>query len=53
MPVGRIMGIINTRDNRLKNTTTARFSFFECIDGQEMAHMLFEARQSGSRYHNS
>ena len=43
IPVGRIMGIINTRDNRQKNTATARFSFFDCIDDQETSHLLFAA----------
>jgi len=38
--VGRIMGIINHRYNDDKNEKVARFSFFECIDDQEVAVQL-------------
>lgn len=37
---GRIMGIINNRQNSSLNESTARFSFFECIDDKVVANEL-------------
>jgi hypothetical protein len=39
--VGRIMGIINKRSNEKWNEKIARFTCFECINDQEVAHELF------------
>ena len=41
-PVGRIMGIINNRYNKEKSAQVARFSLFECINNQDVAHELFQ-----------
>jgi hypothetical protein len=41
-PVGRIMGIINHRHNNGFKEKTGRFSFFECIQDQSVAHELFQ-----------
>jgi hypothetical protein len=38
--VGRIMGIINHRNNEEKKEKVARFSFFECIDEREVSDLL-------------
>jgi hypothetical protein len=38
--VGRIMGIINHRNNEEKKEKVARFSFFECIDEKEVSDLL-------------
>ena len=40
-PAGRIMGVINHRHNQTKNTLTARFCLFECINNQIIAGSLF------------
>lgn len=40
-PVGRIMGVINHRHNVAKNTRTARFCLFECINNQIIAGYIF------------
>ncbi|MBL7903452.1 MAG: hypothetical protein JNL22_00380 [Bacteroidales bacterium] len=41
-PVGRIMGIVHNTYNKLKNEQTARFSFFDCIEDEELAGDLIE-----------
>lgn len=38
--VGRIMGIINNRYNDAKNEKTARFSFFDCINDEDVSFRL-------------
>ncbi len=38
--VGRIMGIINHRNNEEKKEKVARFSFFECINEREVSILL-------------
>jgi hypothetical protein len=38
--VGRIMGIINHRNNEEKKENVARFSFFECINEREVSDLL-------------
>jgi hypothetical protein len=38
--VGRIMGIINHRNNEEKKEKVARFSFFECINEREVSDLL-------------
>lgn len=39
---GRIAGIINDNHNKYYNDRTGFFGFFECINDEEVAHMLFE-----------
>ncbi len=41
-PVGRIMGIVHHTYNKLKNEQTARFSFFDCVEDEELAADLIE-----------
>jgi len=41
-PVGRIMGIVHNTYNKLKNELTARFSFFDCIEDDELAGDLID-----------
>ncbi len=53
-PVGRIMGIINRRYNKINNEEHGRFCFMECYDEQEIFHALIEwvekwAKQNGMR----
>ena len=48
-PVGRIMGIINHRHNEAHQLKTSRFSFFECIDNQDIAHVLFDYMETWSK----
>ena len=38
--VGRIMGIINHRYNNAKNEKNARFSFFDCINDEDVSSQL-------------
>ncbi len=38
--IGRIMGIINHRNNEEKKEKVARFSFFECINEREVSDLL-------------
>lgn len=38
--VGRIMGIINHRYNSAKNEKNARFSFFDCINDEDVSYQL-------------
>jgi len=51
-PVGRIMGIINTRYNEINNEYHGRFCFMECYEDEEVVHALINkvedwARQKG------
>ena len=39
--VGRIMGIVHNAYNTLRNENSARFGYFDSINSQEVAHMLF------------
>ena len=39
-PAGRIMGVINHRHNQIKNSFTARFCLFECLNNQIIAGSL-------------
>lgn len=39
-PVGRIMGIVNNRYNRLNNEYHGRFCFMECFNDKEVFHAL-------------
>jgi hypothetical protein len=48
-PAGRIAGGINHRFNEYHNVKTASFSFFECIDDQEVASALFDAVAAWAR----
>lgn len=40
-PAGRIMGIIHNKYNTIRNENSARFGYFDSIDSQEVAHVLF------------
>ena len=51
-PVGRIMGIINSRYNEQRNEKTARFAYLETWEDEEVVHALLSqveewARQKG------
>lgn len=46
VPVGRVMGIINSAYNSLRNEKTARFFNMECENDQEVAHALLLAVES-------
>lgn len=51
-PVGRIMGIVNHRYNKIHGENYARFEFMDCIDNREVSHALLAfiedwARQKG------
>ncbi len=51
-PVGRIMGIINNRYNKINNEQHGRFCFMECFNDREVFHALIAkvedwARQNG------
>jgi len=48
-PVGRIIGIIHKKYNALRNENNARYGYFDCIDNQEVAHVLFEFIQDWAR----
>ncbi len=39
-PVGRIMGLINKRYNKINNENDGRFCFMECYDDKEVFHAL-------------
>lgn len=43
IPVGRIMGIINHKYNRIRDEKHARWGFLECYNDQEVAHALIHA----------
>jgi hypothetical protein len=45
-PVGRIMGIIHNKYNEIRNENNARFGYFDCIDDQNVAHVLLEFMQN-------
>ena len=52
MPVGRIMGIINSRYNEQRKDKTARFAYLETWEDRDVAHALLSqveewARQKG------
>jgi len=51
VPVGRIMGIINHRYNRLRNVLTARFSRLESVEDSRVVHALLShvERWAGER----
>jgi GNAT superfamily N-acetyltransferase len=40
--VGRIVGIVNHRYNRLRGERSARFGQLECVEDREIAHALLE-----------
>jgi hypothetical protein len=42
-PVGRIMGIIHNTYNELRSESNARFGYFDSIDDQQVAKLLFGA----------
>ena len=48
--VGRVMGLINHRLNKFRNTNEARFAFFDCIDDQEVASALLTAVEEWARF---
>lgn len=41
-PVGRVMGIINSRYNSQSGEATARFFNLDCVDDSEVSHRLIE-----------
>ena len=41
-PVGRIVGIVDDNHNRFHKELVAFFGFFECIDDQKVAKLLFD-----------
>ncbi len=52
--VGRVMGIVNRRYNELRGESVARFSHFESVEDQEVAHALLQyvedwAREQGMK----
>ncbi len=44
--VGRIAGLVNHNHNKLYNDKTGFFGFFECINDQNVANLLFESAES-------
>jgi GNAT superfamily N-acetyltransferase len=48
-PVGRIMGIINTRFNEYRNEKLGRFGFLETWEDQEVVHALLERVEEWAR----
>ena len=48
-PVGRIMGIINTRFNEYRNEKLGRFGFLETWEDQEVVHALVERVEEWAR----
>jgi hypothetical protein len=48
-PVGRIMGIVNHKYNKLHNEKTGRFFALECYNDQEVANALTNQIESWSR----
>lgn len=51
-PVGRIMGIIPHEYNRMNNTNTARFSYFECYDNEQIFNALLHAFEQWTTKHS-
>ncbi len=49
MPVGRVMGIINSSYNMLHQEKTARFFNLECYNDQEIGHALLESVENWAR----
>lgn len=49
--LGRIAAIINPIFNSEQNVQQARFTHFDCIDSQEVAHRLFHAAEQWARTH--
>lgn len=49
--VGRIMGIINRRYNKLHNERHGRFIFMECYEDREVFHALIHAVEEWAREH--
>ncbi len=47
--VGRIQAILSKPSNERRNQKRIRFSRFDCIDDQNVAHMLFEAAEGYAR----
>ncbi len=48
-PVGRIMGIINHRYNKIRKEKNGRFSWFESTDDQEVSNSLLEFVENWAR----
>ncbi|HKK41677.1 MAG TPA: hypothetical protein VJ963_04645 [Bacteroidales bacterium] len=48
-PVGRIMGIINNRYNKLNNENHGRFCFMECYNDRKVFHKLLERVENWAR----
>lgn len=48
-PVGRIMGIINNRYNKLNDESHGRFCFMECYNDREVFHKLLESVEDWAR----
>lgn len=48
-PVGRIMGIISHRYNKINNEQNGRFCFLECIEDQEVFHALISTVEDWAR----
>lgn len=46
---GRIMGIVNTRCNELRNERTARFGYFECFEDKQVAYALLDYLEDWAR----
>jgi hypothetical protein len=47
--VGRVMGLINTRANRLRNEKIARFTYLDTINSESVTHALLDKVTSWSR----
>jgi len=48
-PVGRIMALINHRLNKFRSTNEARFSYFDCINDQQVATALLNTAEKWAR----
>lgn len=48
-PVGRVMGLINTRYNEIHKEDHGRFIFLECINDQNVAHELITYIENWAR----
>ncbi len=48
-PVGRIMGLINTKYNQIKGELTGRFCFLECFNEEDISHALIESVENWAR----
>ena len=48
-PVGRIMGIINHRYNKIRSEKYGRFSWFESINDQEVSNSLLEFTENWAK----